>query len=322
MEYIKIPIDVIDEYDDYLKGKFNGLRAWIDLLLLAKSSDTFARIRGIKVDVKRGQLAQSCNELAERWGWSKTTVTAFLRRLEEQKRISTQKNKVITLISIIEYEKYIGDFENCPAPPAMQIDTQVDTQNGTQNSFNINKLGSTTGTQIGTQSDTQSAIQTATQDAKKPQSDTQIDTQNGIQNGTQNDLSVNELCGGTGTQNGTQSDTQKDKDEIKKEEKVFPTPLPKEEINKEETENKKAKKLFFGERKPTRPPVTHPIEERKQWLVESIKKADNGIPRDMLNDFYLYWTETTPGGLKMRFELEKTWVTSMRLARWYKNNRK
>lgn len=246
MEYIKIPIDVIDEYDDYLKGKFNGLRAWIDLLLLAKSSDTFARIRGIKVDVKRGQLAKSCNELAERWGWSKTTVTAFLRRLEEQKRISTQKNKVITLISIVEYEKYIGDFENCSSPPAMQIDTQ----------------------------------------------------------------------------NGTQNGTQKDKDEIKKDEKVSPTPLPKEEINKEETEKKKAKKIFFGERKPTRPPVTHPIEERKQWLVDSIKKADNGIPRDMLNDFYLYWTETTPGGLKMRFELEKTWVTSMRLARWYKNNRK
>ena len=282
MEYIKIPIDVIDEYD-YLKEKFNGLRAWIDLLLLAKSSDTFARIRGIKVDVKRGQVAKSADELARRWGWSKHTVISFLKRLEEQKRISTQNVRVISLITILEYEKLRGSFEDCSINDAPQIALQ----NALQNSLCVSSLGTTTAPQT--------APQVALQKKKKS---------------------------ATALQNAPQTALQKDKDEIKKDEKVSPTPLPKEEINKEETENKKAKKIFFGERKPTRPPVTHPIEERKQWLVDSIKKADNGIPRDMLNDFYLYWTETTPGGLKMRFELEKTWVTSMRLARWYKNNRK
>lgn len=286
MEYIKIPIDVIDEYD-YLKEKFNGLRAWIDLLLLAKGSDTFARIRGIKVDVKRGQVAKSADELARRWGWSKHTVISFLKRLEEQKRISTQNVRVISLITILEYEKLRGSFENCSINDAPQIALQT----APQNSLGVSSLGATTAPQT--------APQVALQKKKK--------SATALQNAPQTAL---------------QTAPQKDKDEIKKDEKVFPTPLPKEEINKEEIENKKAKKIFFGERKPTRPPVTHPIEERKQWLVDSIKKADNGIPRDMLNDFYLYWTETTPGGLKMRFELEKTWVTSMRLARWYKNNRK
>jgi len=313
MEYIKIPIDVIDEYD-YLKEKFNGLRAWIDLLLLAKSSDTFARIRGIKVDVKRGQVAKSADELARRWGWSKHTVISFLKRLEEQKRISTQNVRVISLITILEYEKLRGSFEDCSINDAPQIALQ----NALQNSLGVSSLGTTTAPQT--------AQQVALQKKKKSATALQNAPQTALQNALQNELSINGLCGGTALQNALQNAPQtalqKDKDEIKKEEKVFPTPLPKEEINKEETENKKAKKIFFGERKPTRPPVTHPIEERKQWLVDSIKKADNGIPRDMLNDFYLYWTETTPGGLKMRFELEKTWVTSMRLARWYKNNRK
>lgn len=43
--------------------------------------------------------------------------------------------------------------------------------------------------------------------------------------------------------------------------------------------------------------------------------------RDMCNDFYSYWTEPTLTGSKVRFQLEKTWDTKRRLARWAQNKK-
>lgn len=41
---------------------------------------------------------------------------------------------------------------------------------------------------------------------------------------------------------------------------------------------------------------------------------------DLLNEFYLYWTEKKPKGRKMLFEMQKTFDVSRRLQRWDKNN--
>jgi len=42
--------------------------------------------------------------------------------------------------------------------------------------------------------------------------------------------------------------------------------------------------------------------------------------RDMLNEFYLYWTEPTKGNTKLKFELQKTWDVERRLLRWANND--
>ncbi len=44
--------------------------------------------------------------------------------------------------------------------------------------------------------------------------------------------------------------------------------------------------------------------------------------RDMLLEFYYYWTEKNINGKKMRFEKEKTFGLSRRLATWFKNGQK
>ena len=41
---------------------------------------------------------------------------------------------------------------------------------------------------------------------------------------------------------------------------------------------------------------------------------------DMLQQFYIYWSEQDGKG-KMRFQLEKTWSVRGRLARWNLNNK-
>ena len=48
--------------------------------------------------------------------------------------------------------------------------------------------------------------------------------------------------------------------------------------------------------------------------------AEHGKPR--LRAFYDYWTEKTPGGKKMKFELQKTWEVKKRLMTWAKNEQK
>ena len=42
--------------------------------------------------------------------------------------------------------------------------------------------------------------------------------------------------------------------------------------------------------------------------------------KQMVRNFYDYWTERTPGGKKMRFETTKCFQISKRLSRWSRNN--
>lgn len=56
-------------------------------------------------------------------------------------------------------------------------------------------------------------------------------------------------------------------------------------------------------------------------FIEDIKKHSNLLPKDDLNSFYAYWREKSPSG-KMRFQLEKTWETKLRLETWKRNRDK
>ena len=64
------------------------------------------------------------------------------------------------------------------------------------------------------------------------------------------------------------------------------------------------------------------IEERKKVLVIKIVNAIKGEEweREMLNDFYYYWTEMNEGGRKMRFEKEKVFDVKRRLMTWKRNS--
>ena len=63
------------------------------------------------------------------------------------------------------------------------------------------------------------------------------------------------------------------------------------------------------------------IEERKKDFAESLKPHLEKYGKDMLNDFYRYWTEINNGGKKMRFEMEKVFQIASRLVTWSNNNK-
>jgi len=80
--------------------------AWVDLLLLAAHKDTSFMKRGIRITVKRGQVAHSMKALGDRWGWSRGKVRRFLQDLEGGHQIGHQITKLTTLITIVNYDLY------------------------------------------------------------------------------------------------------------------------------------------------------------------------------------------------------------------------
>ncbi len=90
----------------YRAEPFTKGQAWIDLFAIANHADSFFFVRGNRIDVKRGQLGMSQENLAERWKWSRGKVNRFLIELEKMNMIVQQKSRLTTLISITNYDTY------------------------------------------------------------------------------------------------------------------------------------------------------------------------------------------------------------------------
>ena len=58
------------------------------------------------------------------------------------------------------------------------------------------------------------------------------------------------------------------------------------------------------------------LEKRKSDFYESMVPFADLYDREMLNDFYQYWTELDKRRRHMRFEMQKTWETGKRLSTW------
>jgi len=82
-----------------------------------------------------------------------------------------------------------------------------------------------------------------------------------------------------------------------------------------EQEQKKSKK-----RAETAPKKT--LKERKNIFKNTLVALLTENNKDMCQAFYEYWTEASPDGLKMRFEMEKVFDMNRRLRTWARNESK
>lgn len=62
------------------------------------------------------------------------------------------------------------------------------------------------------------------------------------------------------------------------------------------------------------------LEVRKHAFGEKLIPYMDQYGKALIREFFDYWTEHNENGKKMRFEKEKTFEISRRLARWSKNN--
>ena len=92
--------------DLWLKQKFTKGQAWVDLIILANHKDGIVEKRGNQIPIKRGQVGWSELALSIRWRWSRNKTTRFLLWLENEKQVIQQRNRLTTLITIVNYDKY------------------------------------------------------------------------------------------------------------------------------------------------------------------------------------------------------------------------
>ena len=59
-----------------------------------------------------------------------------------------------------------------------------------------------------------------------------------------------------------------------------------------------------------------PIEKRKGEFYNSLVPFVERYGKDMVREFFDYWSETNKSRTRMRYELERTWDAARRLATW------
>jgi hypothetical protein len=63
------------------------------------------------------------------------------------------------------------------------------------------------------------------------------------------------------------------------------------------------------------------VNARKKIFYDQLCPYVETYGSQMVRKFYDYWTELNRSGTKMRFEIEKTWETSKRMATWARNSK-
>ena len=92
--------------DVWLCEPFSRGQAWMDLTLLANDEPRTIRARGVEVRLVKGQVGRSVINLAERWQWSREKTHAFLKSLQDMRKITFRPDSVATVITVIDYSVY------------------------------------------------------------------------------------------------------------------------------------------------------------------------------------------------------------------------
>ncbi len=90
--------------------------------------------------------------------------------------------------------------------------------------------------------------------------------------------------------------------------------------SKEEKKEKKVKEKVVAPIVAT--PKAESIESRKEKFYQSLVPYVEKYGREMVREFFDYWTELTPSGRKMRVEQQRVFEIPKRLATWKKNEMK
>ncbi|WP_216602378.1 hypothetical protein [Ruegeria sp. HKCCD6109] len=85
---------------------FTEREAWMWMVMEASYKPRQKPVGDIWVDLERGQLASSVRFMCDAWGWSKSRVDRFLKRLEKRDMIGTDTGTGVNVITICKYDEY------------------------------------------------------------------------------------------------------------------------------------------------------------------------------------------------------------------------
>ncbi len=124
------------ENDFFSPEPFTEREAWQWLIEQAAWRATSIRIKGHPVNLERGQLSFAQRFMAEKWGWSKSRVDRFMKRLVAENMVQTRSKigaetgataghnagQGQSILTICNYEKYQS--------PNGEVRGNVETQTG------------------------------------------------------------------------------------------------------------------------------------------------------------------------------------------------
>ncbi len=90
----------------WLSEKFTRGQAWLDLFTNANYADGYIRVRGARIEIKRGQIGWSQLTMGRRWQWSRGKVQRFLVELEDDGMIVHRAGQHTTITTICNYSTY------------------------------------------------------------------------------------------------------------------------------------------------------------------------------------------------------------------------
>ena len=124
----------------YFSEPFTKAQAWIDLILNANHVDGKFIVRGVVIEIKRGELGWSELTMASRWQWSRNKVRGFLKLLENEQQIEQLKvSRITSITKILNYENYQkGTTEG--TTKGQQKDNRRYTNNNDNNDNNDNNI--------------------------------------------------------------------------------------------------------------------------------------------------------------------------------------
>ena len=77
-----------------------------------------------------------------------------------------------------------------------------------------------------------------------------------------------------------------------------------------------------SDRKKVKPTIKKTLEQRKKEFANKLIPFIEKYGKEIIREFYDYWSEHNDGGLKMAFEKKSTFSIEHRLRTWNKNNTK
>lgn len=97
-------------FDDglFVPEPFTRRDAFLDLVLRAAPETRTVPVNGGSVIIERGQFAASMRTLANRWQWSVGKVNCVLKEFEAMNLIEKATEGHITILSIVNYDQFIG----------------------------------------------------------------------------------------------------------------------------------------------------------------------------------------------------------------------
>ena len=123
-------------HPEFKPDSFSEREAFIWLISEAAWTHRTVRAGRVVVDLKRGQLCASLRFISTAWGWSKSRVDRFLKRIENRDMIRTQTETGQLVISVCNYDKYQGERDTIGTRAKRKAGRERDTSGTNDNKGN------------------------------------------------------------------------------------------------------------------------------------------------------------------------------------------